>query len=60
MTPPSARAARTAPTGILVAKLRRVRFRSFENYRLRLLLHRGVDWQTSSTTRSEAGYRMMA
>ena len=52
-TPPAA-----APTGpptlnLLIKKVKRVGhgFRNFANYRLRLLLHCGVSWQTHRTTR---------
>jgi len=38
---------------LLIKKVKRVGhgFRSFANYRLRLLLHCGVTWQTHQTTR---------
>ena len=42
----------TEATNLLIKKIKRVGhgFRNFDNYRLRLLLHCGVDWQTSPTT----------
>ena len=42
----------------LIKKIKRVGhgFRNFDNYRLRLLLHCGVDWDTTAPPRSEAGY----
>jgi len=38
---------------LLIEKIRRVGhgYRNWDNYRLRLLLHCGVDWQTPLTTR---------
>ena len=43
----------TEATNLLVKKIKRVGhgFRNFENYRLRLLLHCGVEWQTAPTAR---------
>jgi transposase len=43
----------TEAINLLVEKIRRVGhgFRSFDNYRLRLLLHCGVEWQTPLTPR---------
>ncbi len=42
----------------LIKKIKRIGhgFRNFDNYRLRLLLHCGVDWHTPQPPRSEAGY----
>ena len=42
----------TEAVNLLIKKIKRVGhgFRNFTNYRLRLLLHCGVDWQTSPTT----------
>ena len=42
----------TEATNLLIEKVRRVGhgFRNFDNYRLRLLLYCGVDWQTPTTT----------
>ncbi len=39
---------------LLMEKIRRVGhgYRNFDNYRLRLLLHCGTDWQTALTTRT--------
>jgi len=38
---------------LLIKKIKRVGhgFRNFENYRLRLLLHCGIDWHTQQPTR---------
>ena len=43
---------------LLIKKIKRVGhgFRNFDNYRLRLLLHCGVNWQTPNRHHSEAGY----
>lgn len=43
----------TEATNLLIKKIKRTGhgFRNFENYRLRLLLHCGVAWQTPSPTR---------
>jgi transposase len=43
----------TEPVNLLIKKVKRVGhgFRNFANYRLRLLLHRGVRWQTHPTAR---------
>ena len=43
----------TEAVNLLVKKVKRVGhgFRSFANYRLRLLLHCGVKWQTPQTAR---------
>jgi transposase len=46
----------TGPTeamNLLIKKIKRTGhgFRNFDNYRLRLLLHCGVDWDTPPTTR---------
>ena len=43
----------TEATNLLIKKVKRVGhgFRNFGNYRLRLLLHCGVQWQTSPTAR---------
>ena len=43
----------TEAINLLVKKVKRVGhgFRNFDNYRLRLLLHCGVRWQTSQTAR---------
>jgi transposase len=49
----------TEAINLLIKKIKRVGhgFRNFDNYRLRLLLHCGVDWDTPSTPRrSEDGY----
>ncbi len=42
----------TEAMNLLIKKIKRVGhgFRNFENYRLRLLLHCGVDWQTPDET----------
>jgi transposase len=42
----------TEAMNALIKKVKRVGhgFRNFDNYRLRLLLHCGVDWQTQPTT----------
>ncbi|GAA4744719.1 transposase [Actinomycetospora chibensis] len=42
----------TEAVNLLIKKVKRVGhgFRNFTNYRLRLLLHCGVDWQTPATT----------
>jgi transposase len=42
----------TEATNLLIKKIKRVGhgFRNLNNYRLRLLLHCGVDWQTAPTT----------
>jgi transposase len=42
----------TEATNLLIKRIKRVGFgfRNFDNYRLRLLLHAGVDWQTPSAT----------
>jgi len=42
----------TEAMNLLIKKIKRVGhgFRNFDNYRLRLLLHCGVDWQTHQTT----------
>ena len=43
----------TEAMNLLIKKIKRVGhgFRNFENYRLRLLLHCGVDWNTPQPTR---------
>jgi len=43
----------TEAVNLLIKRIKRVGFgfRNFANYRLRLLLHCGVTWQTSATTR---------
>ena len=43
----------TEAMNLLIKKIKRVGhgFRNFDNYRLRLLLHCGVDWQTQQPTR---------
>jgi transposase len=43
----------TEAINLLIKKVKRVGhgFRNFDNYRLRLLLHCGVTWQTSHTAR---------
>ena len=43
----------TEATNLLVEKIRRIAhgYRNFDNYRLRLLLHCGVDWHTARTPR---------
>ena len=43
----------TEAVNLLIKKVKRVGhgFRNFTNYRLRLLLHCGVRWQTHRTTR---------
>jgi len=43
----------TEAMNLLIKKIKRVGrgFRNFDTYRLRLLLHCGVDWQTPSATR---------
>jgi len=43
----------TEAVNLLIKKVKRVGhgFRNFDNYRLRLLLHCGVRWQTSQTAR---------
>ena len=48
----------TEAINLLIKKIKRVGhgFRNFDNYRLRLLLHCGVHWNTIRATRSEAGY----
>ena len=42
----------TEAINLLIKKIKRVghRFRNFDNYRLRLLLHCGVDWDTIRAT----------
>ncbi len=44
---------RTEAINLLIKKIKRVGhgFRNFENYRIRLLLHCGVDWHTPQPTR---------
>ena len=44
--------ARTEATNLLIKKIKRVGhgFRNFNNYRIRLLLHCGVDWHTPQPT----------
>jgi transposase len=51
----------TEAVNLLIKKVKRVGhgFRSFANYRLRLLLHCGVTWQTHRTARLR-GIRMSA
>ena len=46
----------TEAVNLLIKKVKRVGhgFRNFTNYRLRLLLHCGVSWQTHRTARDEA------
>jgi hypothetical protein len=48
----------TEAINLLIKKIKRVGhgFRNFDNYRLRLLLHCGVDWKLSARPRSEVGY----
>ena len=43
----------TEAMNLLIEKIRRVGhgYRNFDNYRLRLLLHTGVTWQTPVTPR---------
>lgn len=43
----------TDAMNLLIKKIKRVGpgFRNFDNYRLRLLLHCGVDWHTQQPTR---------
>jgi transposase len=43
----------TEAVNLLIKKVKRVGhgFRTFDNYRLRLLLHSGVTWQTHRTAR---------
>jgi len=43
----------TEAVNLLIKKVKRVGhgFRNFDNYRLRLLLHCGVGWQTHQTAR---------
>jgi transposase len=43
----------TEAMNLLIKKIKRVAhgFRNFHNYRLRLLLHCGIDWQTPQPTR---------
>ena len=45
--------ARTEATNLLIKKVKRVGygFRNFDNYRIRLLLHCGVDWHTQPAAR---------
>ncbi|MDQ3054425.1 MAG: hypothetical protein M3R66_11605, partial [Actinomycetota bacterium] len=45
---------------LLFKKIKRVGhgFRNFNNYRLRLLLHCGVDWPTHQTTPLEPDYHL--
>jgi transposase len=45
--------AKSEAMNLVTEKLRRVAhgLRNFENYRLRLLLHSGVEWQTVPTAR---------
>jgi transposase len=45
--------AKSEAVNLVTKKLRRVAhgLRNFENYRLRLLLHSGVQWQTVPTAR---------
>lgn len=45
--------AKSEAMNLITEKLRRVAhgLRNFENYRLRLLLHSGVEWQTVTTAR---------
>jgi transposase len=47
----------TEAMNLLIKKVKRVGhgFRSFTNYRLRLLLHCGVAWQTHRTARLRGG-----
>ena len=46
----------TEAVNLLVKKVERAGhgFRNFENYRLRLLLHCGVEWDTAPTARMRA------
>ena len=48
----------TEATNLLIKKIKRVGhgFRNFDSYRLRLLLHCGVTWNTAPTNHSEAGH----
>ena len=48
----------TEAINLLVNKIKRVGhgFRNFDNYRLRLLLHCGVDWDLYTPRRSEDGH----
>jgi len=48
----------TEGMNLLIKKIKRVGhgFRNFDNYRLRLLLHCGVNWQTPNRHHSETGY----
>jgi hypothetical protein len=48
----------TEAVNLLIKKIKLVGhgFRNFDNYRLRLLLHCGVDWDTIHATPSEVGY----
>jgi hypothetical protein len=43
----------TEAVNLLIKKVKRLghSFRNFANYRLRLLLHSGLTWQTSQTAR---------
>ena len=41
----------TEAMNLLIKKIKRHGFRNFDNYRLRLLLHCGVDWHTQQPTR---------
>jgi transposase len=45
--------ARTEAVNLLIKKIKRVGhgFRNFDNYRIRLLLHCGVDWHTAPAAR---------
>ena len=54
---------RTEACNLLIKKIKRVGFgfRNFDNYRLRVLLHCGVDWKTPLTTRIRSRHpRMVA
>jgi transposase len=51
----------TEAVNLLIKKVKRVGhgFRSFDNYRLRLLLHCGVRWQTPPTARLRSRSRRL-
>lgn len=51
----------TEAQNLVTEKLRRTGhgFRNFSNYRLRLLLHSGVEWEACSTARSGGSHRRL-
>jgi transposase len=52
----------TEAVNLLIKKVKRVGhgFRNFANYRLRLLLHCGVSWQTHQTAKLRGRSRLVA